>query len=155
MFGWFQSFIGDHKVVKLVTDLLSFFHNLRTFLYELFEIKVISELPGHKIDLLILLLLLLSIFLKQYDVLQAIDIRKELLMRIGFILQDIIEFVLNFLDLLVHSLPVVNHVDVLAEYLIFSLPIYFLQPHDAKRQRLNVGLNHEEYFGRVLSYLLR
>lgn len=87
-----QVFVATYEVVELVLELLQIVHDLLPTLNELLAIEVLVELFGQQVNLF-------SSTMDKHYVFQLLDVVRELLMLVMFILNCQLKFFFYFFNL--------------------------------------------------------
>ena len=116
-------------------------------LHKFVTVKVLGKLPCH------LLLFVVLFFTNQNNILQLVNILMKFLKLNNFVIKTLLEFILDFLNLLLHLLLVVFDVDDLAEYLVLLLLVDFLQLLETIAQGCEACFHFEKLLSIRHSYL--
>ena len=147
-----QVFVARNEAVVLSFEFGKVVHDLISSLAELLRVKIFIQLPGHVIDLVVLLFL---VALYQPYIVQFLDVFLELIMLGLFVLDLLLEFFLSLFNLLLKLVAIILHVDFFAVNLVLLLPLYFSHRLHAVVKGRNACLNMEKClslrFGDLLS----
>lgn len=137
-----------YEVVKLFMQFFTTLQDLLASLNELLAVEVLGELSGH------LLLRIVTILLNQNNILQLFDVFMKLFKLQNLIIQTLLELLLDFLDLLLHFLLVVGHVNGFTEDLVLLLLVDLLQLLQAVAHRRDARLDFKKGSRARQSHLL-